>query len=55
MCAKFQVIRTRFDRLFDRKRIFRVLEFLGLNSWLIGRFDVVLGVLRIGISLDSGI
>ena len=55
MCAKFQVIRTRFDRFFDRKRILRILEFLGLNPWLIQGFDVVLGVLRIGTSLGSSL
>lgn len=50
MCAKFQIIRMRFDRLFDRLRNSEVLESLGLNHRV---FVVVLSVLKVGISLNS--
>ena len=53
MLAKFQVIRTRLDRLFDRKRNLRVYGVLRLESDVKLVFDVVLSVPKVGTSLND--
>ena len=44
VCTKFQVIRTRFDRRFDRKHNLRVLGVLRLESYVKLVIDVGVSV-----------